>query len=100
MVIVVKKDGKKEEFIIEKLVVSLLRVGLDIETARKIAYSIYGKIVFRNQVESKELGRMILENLKKIDEKAYKRWVIFNRKFKSKIKEQVKTANSNLKQFL
>lgn len=97
---VIKRNGKKEPFIPEKVVVSLLRAGVDIENARKITIAIMGEIAFRDEIESKELARKISRLLKKVDENAYKRWFIFMRKLKVKRKELDKELNTSLEKYL
>ena len=97
---VIKRDGRKEVLVPEKIVVSLLRAGLDLENARKIAISIVGDLIFREEVESKELARKISNLLKRIDENAYKRWFIFMKYLKSRRKVLDKELNSSLKDYL
>jgi transcriptional repressor NrdR len=64
---VIKRDGSKEEFIPEKIVVSCLKAGASSEVARKIAKIIEGRLLEQNisQISAKDLTRMILELLKK-----------------------------------
>lgn len=97
-----KRDGKLEDFIIEKIVVSLLRSGADIHTARRIAYIVLGKILERNkkEISTKELTNQILKLLKKEDKNAYKNWIIFNKYLKKKKKEAEAEISKNLLEYL
>ncbi|MEM5882108.1 MAG: ATP cone domain-containing protein [Candidatus Aenigmatarchaeota archaeon] len=97
-----KKDGRIEDFVIEKIVVSILRSGADIETSRKIAYMTLGKILEKNKKEitTKELTKIILDLLKKEDKLAYKNWLMFNKYLKNKKKDFEKEISKNLLEYL
>jgi len=85
---VVKKDGRREEYSREKLLGGLLkacekrpvsreqieRVIDDIETA------LFSK--FRNEVKSTEIGNLVVERLQSLDEVAYVRFASVYRQFK------------------
>jgi len=97
-----KRDGRLEDFIIEKIIVGLLRSGANIHTARKIAYIVLGKILEKNkkEVSTKELANQILKLLKKEDKNAYKNWIIFNKYLKKKKKEAEAEISKNLLEYL
>ncbi|MEM4772695.1 MAG: ATP cone domain-containing protein [Candidatus Aenigmatarchaeota archaeon] len=97
-----KRDGKVEDFIVEKIVVSILRSGADIKTARKIAYIVLGKILEKNkkEISTKELTKIVLNLLKKENFMAYKNWIIFNKYLKKKRKEFEKKLSKNLLEYL
>ncbi|MEM5828233.1 MAG: ATP cone domain-containing protein [Candidatus Aenigmatarchaeota archaeon] len=97
-----KKNGRMEDFIIEKIVVSILRSGADIITARKIAYIVLGKLLEKKkkEVSTKELTKLILDLLKKEDKNAYKNWIIFNKYLKKKKKEAEAKISKNLLEYL
>ncbi|MEM5820978.1 MAG: ATP cone domain-containing protein [Candidatus Aenigmatarchaeota archaeon] len=97
-----KKNGKVEDFIIEKIVVSLLRSGADINTARRIAYIVLGRLLEKKkkEVSTKELTKLILNLLKKEDKNAYKNWIIFNKYLKKKKKEAEAEISKNLLEYL
>jgi transcriptional repressor NrdR len=85
---VVKKDGRREEYSREKLLGGLLkacekrpvsreqieRVIDDIETV------LFSK--FRNEVKSVEVGNLVVERLQSLDEVAYVRFASVYRQFK------------------
>jgi transcriptional regulator NrdR family protein len=87
---VVKRDGSKEEFIPEKIVVSCLKSGATVEAARKIAKIVEAKLLEKgaSEVSARELTRMILELLKKENEEWYKNWIIFDRAVKRRKTEE------------
>jgi transcriptional regulator NrdR family protein len=87
---VIKRDGSKEEFIPEKIVVSCLKAGASSEVARKIAKIIEGRLLEQNisQISAKDLTRMILELLKKENEEWYRNWIVFDRAIKRRKTEE------------
>jgi len=87
---VVKRDGSKEEFIPEKIVVSCLKAGAPVDVARKIAKIVEAKLLEQNvkEVSARELTRMILNLLKKENEEWYRNWIIFDRAIKRRKTEE------------
>ena len=79
MIYVVKRDGSKEEFVPEKIVVSILKTGAPVDVARKIAKIVEGRLLEQNVEETttKEIMKSVLELLKKENEEWYKNWVVF-----------------------
>ena len=74
--VVLKRDGREEEFIYEKLVVSLLKVGIELEVARTIARLIECRLFERGgRARTSDIARWVLEYLRRIDEKLYEKWV-------------------------
>jgi transcriptional regulator NrdR family protein len=90
MVYVIKRDGSKEEFSVEKVVVSCLKAGATLEKARKIAYIIQGRIYEKDlsEITAKELTKQILELLKKENEEWYKNWLTYDRAVKRRKTEE------------
>ena len=90
VITVVKRDGSREEFVHEKIVVSCLKSGATVEAARKIAKIVEAKLLEKgaSEVSAKELTRMILELLKKENEEWYKNWIIFDRAVKRRRTEE------------
>jgi transcriptional regulator NrdR family protein len=87
---VVKRDGSKEEFVPEKIVVSCLKSGATVEAARKIAKIVEARLLEKgaSEVSAKELTRMILELLKKENEEWYRNWIVFDRAVKRRRTEE------------
>ena len=86
--IVSKKDGSKEEFNDEKLLRGLVRAcekrEVPVDELKNIVYTIE-KDLRRNsvvEIESSELGEMVMEKLAKIDEVAYVRFASVYRQYK------------------
>ena len=88
--VVVKRDGSEEEFIPEKIVVSCLKSGATILTARNIAKIVEARILEKKleKITSKELTGWILELLKKENEEWYRNWIIFDRAVKRRDTEK------------
>jgi len=89
-VIVVKRDGRREEFIPEKIVVSCLKSGASIDAARRIAKIVEGRILDSGvtEVSARELTRMVLDLLKKENEEWYRNWILFDRAIKRRATEE------------
>lgn len=87
---VVKRDGRKEEFAVEKIVVSCLKSGAPLAVARKIGKIIEGRLLDagKTEVTAKELTRMILELLKRENEEWYRNWIVFDRAVKRRETEK------------
>ena len=86
--IVVKKEGMREEFSREKLKRGLLKAcekrPVSVEQVEKIAFDVEREL--RNQgnseVMSNDIGEMIMERLADVDEVAYVRFASVYRQFK------------------
>jgi transcriptional regulator NrdR family protein len=89
-IFVVKRDGSREEFAPEKIVVSCLKAGATLEASRKIAKIVEAKLLESNatEVSAKELTRMVLELLSKENEEWYRNWIIFDRAVKRRRTEE------------
>ncbi|PKM81132.1 MAG: transcriptional regulator NrdR [Firmicutes bacterium HGW-Firmicutes-13] len=85
--VVVKSDGRREVFDRNKIMNGLLRAGVK----RQIELKVFEELVddlerelrntFIQEVRAKQLGEMILERLRNIDEVAYVRFASVYRKF-------------------
>lgn len=87
---VIKRDGSKEEFIPEKIVVSCLKAGATLDAARKIAKIIEARLLEQNvnEINAKDLTKMILELLKRENEEWYRNWIVFDRAVKKRRTEE------------
>lgn len=87
-VIVIKKDGSREAFDRNKLMNGLLRAcekrPVSIDTLDKMIDEIEAALQnsLEREVSSEEIGRLVMEKLKKIDEVAYVRFASVYRQFK------------------
>lgn len=87
-VIVIKKDGSREAFDRNKLMNGLLRAcekrPVSIDTLDKMIDEIEATLQnsLEREVSSEEIGRLVMEKLKKIDEVAYVRFASVYRQFK------------------
>ncbi|MCS7108493.1 MAG: ATPase [Sulfolobales archaeon] len=90
MVKVIKRNGLEEEFIPEKVVISVLKTGAPVDVARKIAKIIEGRIYEKDLqvVEAKELTKWILELLRKSGEEWYRAWIVFDKYIKKRDTEK------------
>ena len=85
---IVKRDGRREQYSREKLLTGLLKACEKRPVAREqlekiveeIEATIFGK--FKNEVKSTELGNLVIERLQGLDEIAYVRFASVYRQFK------------------
>ena len=86
--IVIKKDGSREEFSREKVLRGLIRAcekrPVALETLEEIVISIEKDLrrIGNAEVQSGEVGEMVMNRLAKIDEVAYVRFASVYRQFK------------------
>ncbi len=74
--VVLKRDGREEGFIYEKLVVSLLKVSIPLEVSRTIARLVECRLFDRGgKASTSDIARWVLVYLKRIDEKFYSKWI-------------------------
>lgn len=108
--IVVKKDGMRQEFSREKLTRGLIRAcekrPVALETIESIALEVEKNL--RNagdaEVSSNTIGEMVMERLSKVDEVSYVRFASVYRQFKDisvfldELKDIINTDKSSLKE--
>jgi len=86
---VIKKDGKKELFDSNKVLKGLIRAcekrGISSEELEEVSLRITRELAGRmeKEIESTEIGDMVIEELKKLDEVAYIRFVSVYRDFQN-----------------
>jgi transcriptional regulator NrdR family protein len=85
-----KRNGSREEFIHEKIVVSCLKAGATLEASRKIAKIVEGRILDKgiSDISAIELTRMVLELLKRENEEWYRNWILFDKAVKRRKTEE------------
>lgn len=86
--IVVKRDGREEPFVEEKIVVSLLKAGVPLDRARAIARKVECMFMDVDKVTARDLTKAVLTELKKINEEWYRNWIIFDRAVKRRATEK------------
>ena len=78
-VIIVKKDGRREPFSVEKLKDGLMRAcmkrPISVETIDKVIEDVEEKLRSKGkEVKSDNIGKMVMNRLKKLDKVAYVRF--------------------------
>lgn len=87
-IIIIKKDGTRQTFVREKVMNGLLRAcekrPISIEQLENVIDEIEAQInnSLKREVTSKEVGEMVIEKLKSLDEIAYVRFASVYRQFK------------------
>lgn len=87
---VVKRDGSREEFAPEKIVVSCLKAGATLEAARRIAKIVEGDLLRKRvqEIATRDLMKEVLLLLKEESEEWYRNWIIFDRAVKRRATEK------------
>lgn len=86
--IVVKKDGARQEFSREKLIRGLIKAcekrPVPMDKVEEIAFNVEKALRSDgvSEVDSKEIGEMVMEQLSEVDEVAYVRFASVYRQFK------------------
>jgi len=86
-IIIVKKDGRRERFLYEKLKNGLMKAcekrPISVERIDKIVNEIEEKLRSKGkEVKSEVIGKMVMNKLKKLDKVAYIRFASVYRDFK------------------
>jgi len=79
-----KRDGKKEQFIPEKIVVSSLKAGAPAEVAREIAEKIEAQLSDLNEMSTTELRVMILKMLSEKNPEWKENWLAYDKSVKKR----------------
>ena len=86
--VVIKKDGKRESFNIDKVKNGVLRAmekrPIDLETINKVVNEIETTVrsVYMSEVTSGQIGEEVMKRLKELDDVAYIRFASVYRSFK------------------
>ncbi|NOX71424.1 MAG: transcriptional repressor NrdR [Candidatus Micrarchaeota archaeon] len=84
---VVKKDGRRERFDIEKVRMAIIKPCEKLPISREIIEKIVNDVeneimrMEKNEIESRKIGNIIMKRLKKIDNVAYIRFACVYRQF-------------------
>lgn len=78
--IVIKRDGKKEKFIKEKIVVSAVKTGAPLEVARDIANKIDKHP--KSEIKTSEIKKSVLDKLTLHNPDLPKRWLSYDKSVK------------------
>lgn len=85
-VVVIKKDGTRQEFSREKLVRGLFHAcrkrPVSTREIEKMADQIEGSLIGENEVGVKRIGELVMEKLKEVDQVAYVRFASVYKDFK------------------
>jgi transcriptional repressor NrdR len=105
--IVVKKGGNRQEFSREKLVRGLIKAcekrPVSIEQIETLAFNVEKELrnTGASEIDSKEVGEMVMELLSKVDDVAYVRFASVYRQFKDinvfldELKDLIQTDRKN-----
>jgi len=83
MVKVMKRDGRSEDFIVEKVVVSAVKSGAPVGVARELAKKAESRV--HEGMSTKEIKRMVLETLREKNPQWEKNWLTYDRAVKKRV---------------
>ena len=85
---VTKRDGRTEDFVIEKVVVSMVKSGAPADVAREIAKNIESQATGISPVaigiSTEDIRTKILEELRKRNPEWEKNWLLYDRAVKKR----------------
>ena len=82
MVRVKKRDGRSEDFIAEKVVVSMVKSGAPADVAREIAENIEAEV--HEGISTRDIKRRVLEELRKKNPEWEENWLVYDRSVKKR----------------
>ena len=80
MVKVKKRDGRREDFVVEKVVVSMVKSGAPADVAREIAKNIEAEVY--EGMLTKEIKSKLLEELREKNPEWEENWLVYDRAVK------------------
>ncbi len=86
MVEIVKRDGRREQFVPEKIVVSAIKSGAPPQESRTIAQSIEG--VAHDGMSTQEIRRRVLEQLRAMNPEWEQSWLMYDRSVKKRVEAE------------
>ncbi|RXE56457.1 ATPase [Methanoculleus taiwanensis] len=82
MVDVVKRDGRREPFVPEKITVSAVKAGAPLEDARRIAQGV--ERAAHDGISTDEIRRRVLEQLRDQNAGWEQNWLVYDRAVKKR----------------
>ncbi len=74
---VIKKDGRKEDFIKEKIIASALKTGAPVDVARTIADTLQKET--HEEITTNEIRESVLHELHRYNPEWSKRWISYDK---------------------
>ncbi|BFI77022.1 ATP cone domain-containing protein [Sulfurisphaera ohwakuensis] len=82
---VIKRSGREEEYLSDKLYNALIRAGASDEVAKEIVKEIEEKIKDREKISTDEIRRYVLTRLQQLEPEVADAWQFYDRVFKGRI---------------
>ncbi|MHA1506739.1 MAG: ATP cone domain-containing protein [Candidatus Asgardarchaeia archaeon] len=79
---VIKRDGRKEDFIPEKVVVSCVKSGADVEFAREISREI--EKIDKEEISSKEIKEIVFKKFEEKNPEWKENWILYDKAVKKR----------------
>jgi transcriptional repressor NrdR len=75
---VMRKDGREEEFVPEKIVVAVVKAGGKVELARVIAREVSSALAGNEIVTTQQIRNEVLKRLQELDTTTYNSWISYD----------------------
>jgi transcriptional repressor NrdR len=75
---VMRKDGREEEFVPEKIVVAIVKAGGKVELARVIARDVTSVLSNFEVITTQQIKDEVLKRLQEKDTSTYNSWITYN----------------------
>jgi transcriptional repressor NrdR len=75
---VMRKDGREEEFVPEKIVVAVVKAGGKVELARVIAREVSSALAGNEIVTTQQIRNEVLKKLQELDATTYNSWISYD----------------------
>jgi len=75
-----RRNGRREDFVREKIVVAVFRAGGSVRRARRVAQQVERALAGNSVVTSERIRTEVLDRLKRRDPKAYRGWLAYRKR--------------------
>ena len=79
---VTRRDGREEDFVREKIVVSVVKAGGNVEVARSIAQDVETALARSPEVTTEQIRTEVLNRLKSKNARVYESWLVYDKQNK------------------
>jgi transcriptional repressor NrdR len=79
---ITRRNGRREDFVREKVIVSIVKSGGNIRRARSIAREVERAVARNRPVTTRDIRSEVLSRLEERDPRAYRSWLAYDRQKK------------------
>lgn len=75
-----RRNGRREEFVKEKIVVAVFKAGGSVRRARRVAQQVQRALSGNSTVTTERIRTEVLDRLRRADPKAYRGWMSYRKR--------------------